>query len=334
MTMDSGIERFGIRFRNPILLAAGTCGFGEEVVEVANLEGLGGLVTKSVTLEPRSGNPAPRVAEFRAGMMNSIGLANPGAHAVLKEKLPWIRDHLSGLPVFVSVAGNRADHYLETVEILEAGEGFVGFELNLSCPNDTKLDGFPFALDPDAIHHVVERVRKATPRPLLVKLAPNAPVLEPAIRAAESAGADGLTLVNTLPGLIFDPETHRSVLGAGPGGMSGPALLPVGVHAVWSAFQRTRLPLVGAGGVASGEDALQYLLAGASLVQVGTASFWDPRAAARVAGELGRYGAARGIQSAEELVGAGRVDRPHDPSPGKGVGPPTGKAQGAVHGRR
>jgi dihydroorotate dehydrogenase (NAD+) catalytic subunit len=306
--MDLAVERFGARFRNPILLAAGTCGFGEEVSEVADLSRVGGLVTKSVTLEPRGGNPAPRVAEFRAGMLNSVGLANPGAHAALREKLPWMRDHLEGLQVFVSVAGNSPDEYLRTVEILERGDGFLGFELNLSCPNDTKQGAFPFALDPDAIHQVVEKVRAATGRVLLVKLAPNAPVLEPAIRAAESTGADGLTLVNTLPGLAFDPETRRPLLGAGPGGMSGPALLPVGVHAVWSASRLTRLPLLGAGGVARGADAVQYLLAGATLVQVGTASFWDPRAAGRVAKELRTFGSTKGLRSVEDLVGAGIVE--------------------------
>jgi dihydroorotate dehydrogenase (NAD+) catalytic subunit len=260
-------------------------------------------------------------------MLNSIGLANPGAEAVLREKLPWIRDHLSGLPVILSVAGNTPDQYRRTVEILERGEGFEGFELNLSCPNDAKHDGFPFALDPDAIQQVVGGVRAVTRRPLWVKLAPNAPVLETAIRAAESAGADGLTLVNTLPALSFDLSNGRAVLGAGPGGMSGPALLPVGVHAVWNASKVTRLPLIGVGGVASGEDACQYLLAGASLVQVGTASFWDPRAAGRVASELRRVEVARGLDSVSELIGAGRldgdVDVPADAPKGGGEEPST-----------
>lgn len=331
--MDQTVERFGIRFRNPILLAAGTCGFGEEVAEVVDLNRVGGLVTKSVTLEPRVGNPAPRVAEFRAGMLNSVGLTNPGALAVLREKLPWIRDHLAELPVFLSVAGNTLDQYVRTVEILEGGTGFVGFELNLSCPNDAKQGAFPFALDPDAVQQVVGRARSVTPRPLLVKLAPNAPVLEPVIQAAESEGADGLTLVNTLPALAFDPETRRPVLGAGPGGMSGPALLPIGVHAVWSASRLTRLPLVGVGGVASGEDALQYLLAGASLVQVGTASFWDPRAAGRVAEELRRYGVSHGIRSVAELVGAGEVGSEPTPSSRTGDEGPGASLERVGHGR-
>jgi len=296
------IERFGVTFRNPVLLAAGTCGFGEEVAEVIDLGALGGLVTKSVTLEERAGNPAPRVAEFGAGMVNSIGLANPGASRVLREKLPWIRDHLAGTQVFVSVAGHTPEEYFRVVEILESGPGFLGFELNLSCPNDSRRGGLPFALDPEAVAQVVGGVRGRTDRPLLVKLAPNTPDLGPVVRAAESQGADGLTLVNTLPGLILDPESRRPVLGAGPGGVSGPALRAVGVHAVWTAAKLTRLPLVGVGGVATGTDAVQYLLAGASLVQVGTASFWDPRSAGRVVEGLRRFGQGRRIASVVELV--------------------------------
>jgi dihydroorotate dehydrogenase (NAD+) catalytic subunit len=298
---------FGVPFRNPILLAAGTCGFGEEVADVMDLAALGGLVTKSVTLEPRAGNPAPRVSEFRAGMINSVGLANPGARSVLREKLPWIRDRLGGLQVFLSVAGHTPDEYLEIVRILDDGDGFLGFELNLSCPNDTRLGGLPFALDPDALALVVGGVRSATARPLLVKLAPNTPELGPVIRAAEEAGADGLTLINTLPGLVLDPWTRRPALGAGPGGVSGPALRAVGVHAVWRARQATSLPLVGVGGVAAGEDAVQYLLAGASLVQVGTASFWDPRSPERVRNELENFGRRQGVAHVSEWVGGALI---------------------------
>lgn len=298
---------FGASFSNPVLLAAGTCGFGEEVSEVMDLGALGGLVTKSVTLEPRKGNPAPRVAEFRAGMLNSVGLANPGARAVRREKLPWIRDNLSHLQVFVSVAGHTPGEYLDIVRVLEGAEGFLGFELNLSCPNDTQRGSLPFALDVQALAQVVEGVRALTTRPVLVKLAPNTPDFSTVARTAAEAGADGLTLVNTLPGLVLDPRTRRPALGAGAGGVSGPALRAVGVHAVWQARQATSLPLVGVGGIASGEDAVQYLLAGASLVQVGTASFWDPRSAERVRKELERFGLREGVSHVSELVGGARL---------------------------
>lgn len=298
---------FGVRFRNPIVLAAGTCGFGEEVAEVLNLNALGGLVTKSVTLEPRRGNPAPRVAEFTAGMVNSIGLANPGARAVRTEKLPWIRQYLAGTQVFVSVAGHTPTEFGEVVSILDSGDGFLGYELNLSCPNDARRGGLAFALDPDAIRQVVSDVRARTERPLLVKLAPNAPDLTPLVQAAEESGADALTLVNTIPGLVLDPRSRTAVLGAGAGGVSGPAVRAVGVHAVWRARSLTSLPLVGLGGVGSGEDAVQYLLAGASLVGVGTASFWDPRAGGRVVKELRTFGVREGVRDVLDWIGTARV---------------------------
>ncbi len=295
---------FGARFRNPVMLAAGTCGFGEELIQVTDLDALGGLVTKSVTLEPRHGNPAPRVAEVGSAMINSIGLANPGVDAVRTEKLPWIREYLGNLQVFVSVAGHSPDEYYTIVETLNEEGGFLGFEINLSCPNDSRLGSLPFALDHGSLVEVLRGVRSRTRRPLLAKLAPNDPDVGAAAALAAQAGADGVTLVNTLPGLVLDPVTRKPLLGAGPGGVSGPAMRAVGVHAVWQARNRTEVPLVGVGGITNGEDAVQYLLAGASLVQVGTASFADPRAGERVVDGLRAYGKKMGIAAVEELVGA------------------------------
>jgi dihydroorotate dehydrogenase (NAD+) catalytic subunit len=294
---------FGATFQNPVLLAAGTCGFGEELRDVLDLNALGGIVTKSVTLEPRAGNPAPRVVEAGNAMLNSIGLANPGLERVCAEKLPWMREYLSGIQVFVSVAGHVPDEYLSIVEGLEAVGGFLGYELNLSCPNDTRLGGLPFALDPEALHEVVTGVRGLTDRPVLVKLAPNVPDIGPVAEAAEAAGADGITLVNTMPGLVIDVDSQGAALGAGPGGLSGPALRAVGVHAVHRARQRTSVPLVGAGGITNASDALQYLLAGASLVQIGTATFADPRAAQRVVRGLAGYDG-KGGENITDLIGA------------------------------
>lgn len=296
-------ELFGATFQNPVLLAAGTCGFGRELAGVMELDRLGGLVTKSVTLEPRAGNPKPRVSEGGGVMVNSIGLANPGVERVKAEKLPWLASRLKRAQVFVSVAGNAVREYCEIVEHLEPEGGFLGFELNLSCPN-VPLDGVAFALDAEMLAKVVSRVRALTARPLLVKLAPNSPDIGAAAEAAVSAGGDGVTLVNTMPGMVIDPETRRPRLGAGGGGLSGPALLPVGVHAVWRASRRVRAPLVGVGGVRGHRDCLQYLLAGASLVQVGTATFADPRAAERIVRGLGAHGRRRGIGAVAELVGA------------------------------
>jgi dihydroorotate dehydrogenase (NAD+) catalytic subunit len=300
---------FGATFKNPVLLAAGTCGFGEELRDVLDLGALGGIVTKSVTLEPRAGNPAPRVVEAGNAMLNSIGLANPGLEKVCAEKLPWMKEHLSGLQVFVSVAGHIPDEYWRIVEGLETAGGFLGYELNLSCPNDTRLGGLPFALDPEALHEVVTGARERTERPLLVKLAPNVPDIGPVAEAAEAAGADGITLVNTMPGLIIDVESREAALGAGSGGLSGPALRSVGVHAVHRARQRTSVPLLGVGGITDENDALQYFLAGASLVQVGTATFADPRAAQRVVRGLANCGDRVAVDNIQDLVGAfGRKD--------------------------
>jgi dihydroorotate dehydrogenase (NAD+) catalytic subunit len=282
------VEILGTTFQNPVLLAAGTCGFGEELSDVLPLDELGGIVTKSVTLEPRGGNPAPRVAEFGGGMINSVGLANPGARAVRAEKLPWLATHLRRARVLVSVAGHTPGEYVEVVRLLDDADGFHAFELNLSCPNDTRRGGLPFALDPDTLPGVVEAVRAITQRPLVVKLAPNTPdIVSMAVLAVE-AGADGITAVNTIPGLVLEPEDGRTRLGAGPGGVSGPALLAVGVHAVTRIRARLDVPILGVGGIGTVGDAIQYLRAGARLVQVGTQSFANPRAALGIARALSR----------------------------------------------
>ena len=297
-------QLFGATFQSPVLLAAGTCGFGMELCDVVDLDGLGGFVTKSVTLEPRRGNPSPRVTEFEGGMLNSIGLANPGLEGTRRDKLPWIKNNVRRAQVFVSVAGHRVEEYLAVVEGLDGEEGFLGFEINLSCPNDTKRGGAPFALDPEAVATVLRGCRQRTQRPLLAKLAPNDPQLEHTAKVAAEAGADGLTLVNTLPGILLDGEGHPR-LGAGPGGMSGPALRPAGLLAVRKARAATHLPLVGVGGVGSAQDAVAYARAGASLVEVGTATFAEPRAAARIVRDLERWGRAHGVNRWDDLVAPG-----------------------------
>lgn len=296
---------FGTTFQNPVLLAAGTCGFGMELADVVDLEALGGLVTKSVTLEPRWGNAPPRLAEFRAGMLNSVGLANPGLEGVRTGKLPWIRQHVRRARVFVSVAGHAAEEYERLVAELDGEEGFLGFELNLSCPNDARRSGRPFAHDRDALTEVVARCRARTGRPLLVKLTPDDVDVERTALVAAEAGADGLTLVNTLPGLMLHARMGRAALGAGEGGMSGPALRPAGLRAVARVRRVSALPLVGVGGISSAADALEYLRAGASLVQVGTATFAAPRAAERIVRALERLARAGGLPEPEPHPGSG-----------------------------
>lgn len=299
---------FGVEFANPVLLAGGTAGYGRELDGLVELDALGGLVTKAVTPEPRGGNPALRAAEYGAGMLNSIGLANVGLERFRTEKLPWLRDHLHSARVLVNVAGATVDDYIAVVDGLEDEEGFVAYELNVSCPN-VKEGGAAFCARRELLEEVVGAVRGRTRRPLVVKLAPNLPDIGTTAAVAADAGADGLTLINTFPGLLFDLETRMPVLGAGAGGVSGPAVLPMGVHAVWQARQRVDLPIIGVGGIRAGADAVQYFLAGASLVEIGTATFADPRAPLRVLRELQTYGTRHGVHDLRELIGAGRMDR-------------------------
>jgi dihydroorotate dehydrogenase (NAD+) catalytic subunit len=299
-------EVFGKVFQNPIMLASGTCGYGQEMQEYIDLDSLGGFVIKAVTVEERHGNPAPRVTEYDGGMMNSVGLANVGLDAVKRDKLPWLAGHVHRAHVFVNVAGRTVDEFVSIIETLDGEPGFLGYELNVSCPN-VKEGGTYFSSRADLLADVVESARAATKRPLVAKLAPNVPDIGAMSAAAADAGADGLTLINTVPGLLFDLETRTPRLGAGSGGTSGPGILPIGVHAVFQARRRVSIPIIGAGGIRSAEDAVQYFLAGASLVQVGTASFADPRASQRVLSGMKRLGRQLGVSHVRELVGAGRV---------------------------
>jgi dihydroorotate dehydrogenase (NAD+) catalytic subunit len=297
---------FGLDFQNPVLLASGTCGYGAEFDGFFDIDQLGGLVIKAVTADVRAGNPAPRVAEFHAGMINSVGLANLGPDVVIAEKLPWLARRLSRANVLVNVAGRTAAEYGEIIRRLEEAPGFAAYELNVSCPN-VKEGGAIISTREDLLADAVRQARRATRRPLVVKLAPNVPDIGRMAELCVAEGADGLTLINTMPGLLFDVDSRRPVLGAGAGGVSGPALLPIGVNAVFRARQRVDVPIIGVGGIRAPEDAVQYLLAGASLVQVGTASFADPRTALRVLSGLERWGTARGISSIMEIVGGGIV---------------------------
>ena len=293
----------GLVFQNPIVLAGGTAGYGREIAGVIPLEHLGGLVTKAVSPEPRKGNPAPRVADFDGGMINAVGLANPGLEEVRSDHLPWLARHVRAARVLVNVVGNTSDDFATVVEGLEGTPGFDAFELNVSCPN-VKAGGLEFGADPRALGGVVSRARAATKRPVFVKLSPTLPDIAGAARVAADAGADGLTLVNTIPGLVIDVERRRPALGFGTGGVSGPGLLPVGVLATWKVHRAVSLPLIGVGGVASGEDALQYLLAGASLVGIGTAAMRDPRVPERVIRDLERWMYRHGVKAIRDVVGA------------------------------
>jgi dihydroorotate dehydrogenase (NAD+) catalytic subunit len=282
---DLSREVFGTRFQNPVLLASGTAGYGRELDGVMALDRLGGLVTKAVSLEPRTGNRPPRVAEYRGGMLNSVGLANPGLAHVRDHDLPWLIQHLTKARILVNVVGFTLHEYAEVVSGLESAPGIVGFELNLSCPN-TSAGGMEFGASPVDVATIVNRCRSATRRPLIAKLSPALPDIGAMALVARDAGADGVTVVNTLPGFAYDPG-GQARLGNGNGGISGPALLPAGILAVRRVLERTGgLPVIGVGGIRSAADARQYLAAGASLIAIGTGGMADPRLPERVVHEL------------------------------------------------
>jgi dihydroorotate dehydrogenase (NAD+) catalytic subunit len=282
---DLSRELFGQRFQNPLLLAAGTAGFGKELDGVLDLERLGGLVTKAVSREPRDGNAAPRVAEFPGGMLNSVGLANPGVVRVREEYLPWMASRLSRARVLVNVVGFTVEEYGDVVAELDGSRGITAFELNLSCPN-TRAGGIEFGADPACVHRIVSLCRTRTRLPLIAKLSPVLPDIAGMAQTARDAGADAISAVNTMPGLLFG-ENRRARLGNGSGGVSGPGLLPVGVLAVARIVERIgATPVIGVGGVRSAEDVRQYLTVGAALVAIGTAALADPRLPERIIADL------------------------------------------------
>jgi len=298
----------GLTFQNPVVLASGTAGYGAELERVVDLDGLGGFVTKAVSVEPRAGAPAPRVAEFEGGMINAVGLANPGLDAVRREHLPWLASHLPETRKIANVVGFTVDDYPTVVAGLEAGladgnaPAIDAYELNVSCPN-VKAGGMEFGADPLALRSVVERARRETRRPVFVKLSPTLERIGDAAKIAVDAGADAISVVNTIPGLLIDVDRRRPALGFGTGGVSGPAILPVGVLATWRVRRAVRVPILGVGGVASGSDALQYIVAGASLVGIGTAALRDPRAPMRVVKEMSAWCDAHGVARISDLVG-------------------------------
>ncbi len=290
ITRPLGVRVCGIDFRNPLVLASGTAGYGHELAEVVDLDAIGGLSSKAVSVEPRKGAAPLRVGEFAGGMINAVGLANPGMHEVRRDHLGYMMREHPGTRVLVNVIGFAIEEFAQVIAHLDDLPGHVAYELNVSCPN-TKAGGLEFGADPAALHAVVASARAATQRPLLVKLSPSLGTgLVPAAQTAVDAGADALTLVNTMPGLVVDTDARRPRLGFGSGGVSGPALLPIGVLATWRVSRALPdVAICGLGGVSTAADALQYVMAGASLVGVGTAMLRDPRAPERIVRDLARW---------------------------------------------
>jgi dihydroorotate dehydrogenase (NAD+) catalytic subunit len=297
----------GIPLRNPVIAASGTFGYGVEFEKLVDLNALGGLVVKGLSREPMNGNPEPRLWETRAGMINSVGLQNIGVRAFVKEKLQALARLQTA--VFANVFGYATEDYVEVVRVLEDAPGVAGYELNVSCPN-TRHGGIYFSNDPALLAEVTSEVRRVAKRPLIVKLSPNVAHIAPLAQAAAEAGADALSLVNTFIALAVDARARRPRIGAGFGGLSGPAIKPIALRMVYQAAQAVKIPVVGIGGIATGEDAAEFMIAGASAVEVGTATFWDPAAPARIARELGDFLKEQRIAQVSELVGTLRCDVP------------------------
>ncbi len=301
----------GIPLRNPVLAASGTFGYGLEFTKLVPLDKLGAIITKGLSREPIIGNPAPRLWHTEGGMMNSVGLQNVGVSAFVRDKLPKLREY--NVPVIANVFGYRVEDYLEVLRELENAEGLAAYELNISCPN-TKEGGIFFSSDPAATFNLINRARSVVSRrPLLVKLSPNVAAIQPFAKAAEGAGADAVSLVNTFVSLALDNQTGAPRIGAGFGGLSGPAIKPIALRLVYEAAQAVNIPVIGLGGIANGKDAVDFLMAGARAVQVGTATFIDPRAPLLVAQQLDRLMEKRGSDNLETLIGTARI--------GKGTAP-------------
>jgi dihydroorotate dehydrogenase (NAD+) catalytic subunit len=293
----------GIDFQNPVLLAAGTAAYGRELSSVIKLDALGGLVTKAVSLERRRGARAPRVAEFDGGMINAVGLANPGVDEVRADHLPWLAENLRRARVLVNIVGNRAEEFATVVSLLDDSPAVSGYELNVSCPN-VKAGGIEFGADPVSLADVVKRARAVTKKSVFVKLSPTLQDIGRSAQVAADAGADGISVVNTLPGLLIDVETRKPALGFGTGGVSGPGLLPVGVLATHKVSKAVKLPVMGVGGISRATDIVQYVIAGASLVAVGTAAMQQPKLPERLVDDLEKWCRKTGVRSLSQLCGS------------------------------
>lgn len=291
----------GIPLNTPVLAASGTFAYGIEFATLTDLNAIGGIVVKGLSAQPIAGNAPPRVYETEGGMMNSIGLQNIGVRAFVAEKLPGLRQYQT--KVFANVFGYAVEDYLEVIRVLEDAEGLAGYELNVSCPN-TKHGGMFFSSDPTLLADLIGQVKRLNPRrPLIIKLSPNVARIEPLAIAAQEAGADAISLVNTFVALAIDASTRRTRIGAGFGGLSGPAIKPIALRMVYEAAKAVKIPVIGLGGIATGEDAAEFLIAGASAVEVGTSTFWDPESPLRIARELDHFLKQQRIGNARELVG-------------------------------
>ena len=303
--VDLSVNVGALRLSNPILAASGTFGYGVEFAHLVDLNRLGGIVVKGLSLEPMAGAPAPRLCETPSGMLNAVGLQNVGVRAFVSDKLPALRQYRTA--VLANVFGYTVDEYVDVIRILEDADGLAAYELNISCPN-TAHGGIQFGSNPQMVSEVVSAARKAAQRPLWVKLSPNVTDIGMIARAAEEAGADALTVANTYQAMSIDIQTRKSRLGRITGGLSGPAIRPITLRLVYETRRAVKIPVVGLGGVEVADDALEYLIAGASAVQVGTASFSQPASCVEILNQMERSCRSNNINSISSLIGTFQAD--------------------------
>lgn len=291
----------GVEFKNRVLVASGTFGYGDEVKDLVDVNKLGGICTKSLSWKPRDGNPPRRIVETPSGMLNSIGLANIGVHNFIKEKLPYLRT--LDTAIIVNIAASSVQEYCDVLSMLEQQEGVDGYEINVSCPN-VKEGGLNFGTDCSKTREITARLRPLTNKPLIVKLTPNVTHISEFARAVEGEGADAVSVINTLIGMAVDIRTKKPKLSTVTGGLSGPAIKPIALAKVYEVAQALRIPIFGIGGIMTTEDAIEFLLVGATAVQVGTANFIDPTTGIKIAEGLRAYAEQNGLQDVGQLVGA------------------------------
>jgi dihydroorotate dehydrogenase (NAD+) catalytic subunit len=298
---DLSVSFAGVELKNPIMAASGTFGYGVEFEDVVHLDKLGGFVVKGLSREAMIGNPPPRLWETAAGMLNAIGLQNIGATAFLEEKLPKLRQ-IRNIVVVANIFGYTREDYERTIEILNDGEGIAAYELNVSCPN-TLEGGLQFGCDPRSLDEVVTTAKRVSRRPLIVKLSPNVTSIAQMAHIAQEAGADAISLINTFVAMAIDPDTRKPRIANVTAGLSGPAIKPIAVRMVYDAAHAVNIPVIGMGGISTAADVAEFMLAGATAVQIGTASYWDPCATEKIVDELQRWCEDRGVTRLADLVG-------------------------------
>jgi dihydroorotate dehydrogenase (NAD+) catalytic subunit len=298
---DLSVNIAGIQLKNPVIAASGTFGYGVEFEDVVHLSKLGGFVVKGLSREPMIGNPPPRLWETAAGMLNAIGLQNIGAQAFLEEKMPHLRQ-IKNIVVMTNIFGYAREDYERTIEILNEGEGIAAYELNVSCPN-TAHGGLQFGSDPRSLDEVVTTAKRVARRPLIVKLSPNVTSIAQMAYVAQEAGADALSLINTFVAMAIDPETRKPRIANVTAGLSGPAIKPIAVRMIYDASHAVKIPVIGMGGISTPEDVIEFMLAGATAVQIGTASYWDPCATEKIVDGVEQWCREHHISRISDLIG-------------------------------